>query len=514
MIPVLSAQQARAVDEATQQNTPIASIDLMERAAARCVDRLLARYGADRHFLVLAGMGNNGGDGLAIARLLREAGRCVEAVVVAHRSEATPDLLVNRERAVASGLSVTELREGEEMPALVPNEVVIDALLGTGLARPLEGLLRRVVQAVNDRRSEVVAIDMPTGLFAEDNSGNDPAAIIRATHTLSFEVPKLAFLLPENAPYVGRWELLPIGSDRQASQAQHTHFHVIQAPDMAGLIPQRPRFGHKGTFGHALLISGSAGRMGAALLAGEGSLASGAGLITVHVPADLQPVMHAVLPPVMVSANPDPALVSDLPKLDGYSAIGIGPGIGTADTTARLLKRLIQEAAGPLVLDADAINLLGANPTWLAFLPATSILTPHPKEFDRLAGPSASGHERLMKARDLAQRRHLIIVLKGAFTATCVPSGRVYFNPTGNPGMAKGGSGDVLTGLITGLLAQGLAPEPAALLGVYLHGMAGDLAAEQLGMAGMTSSDLARHLPQAWKRLAGDQNRSSTGPLP
>lgn len=497
MIPVLKADQVRAVDAATIRDTPIASIDLMERAAARCTEFLLGRYPSSGAFLVLAGMGNNGGDGLAIARQLHAVGRRVRVVVLQHRAAGSPDQCVNVERARAAGVPLAVADTAEHAG---PEEVVIDALLGTGTDRPLEGLLKQVVMTVNTWQAEVVAIDLPTGLFGEDNTTNDLRAVMRATHTLAFELPKLAFLLPEAAPAVGRWHTLPIGLDQRSIAAQACPLHVVESTDALRCVPDRPVFGHKGTFGHALLMVGSTGKMGAALLATEAALASGAGLITARVPAGSEGMMHSALPPALVQADPGPIL-SEFPVLTGFSAIGIGPGIGVDDATGRLLKRLIQDAGMPLVLDADAINLLSANPTWLAFLPPASILTPHPKEFDRLAGPSTSGHERLQKARDLAQRRGIIIVLKGAFTAICAADGRVFFNPTGNAGMAKGGSGDVLTGLLTGLLAQGIAPEPAAILGVYLHGLAGDLAAATNGQHAMDPRHLLAQLPAAWKAL-------------
>ena len=286
---------------------------------------------------------------------------------------------------------------------------------------------------------------------------------------------KLSLLLADNARYSGEWEVVPIGLDRNFIAGLTPEAVILEAAEIAALLPERKRFSHKGDHGHAWILAGGEGKMGAALLATKACLRSGCGLLTVHVPSGQEAVVHAAIPEAMVSSDPEIAHLSSLPELSNASAIGIGPGIGTADDTARMLKLLIQEAPAPLVLDADALNILAENKTWLAFLPAGSILTPHPKEFERLAGKAANDHERLMKAKDLAVRLSSVVVLKGAYTAICSTDGKIFFNGTGNPGMAKGGSGDALTGIITSLRAQGLDALSAALVGVYAHGLAGDL---------------------------------------
>lgn len=501
MLPVLSATQLREADARTIANEPISSLKLMERAAAHCTQKLLETLAWDVPVVVLAGMGNNGGDGLAMARMLQSAGQRVRVIVLKHKTEGSPDFQHNLLWATESGLAIEVLDEGAELPEFDPGSYLIDAILGTGLQRPISGWMKEIVRALNQRPNTVLAIDMPSGLFAEDNSGNDPEAIVQADHTFTLEVPKLALLLPENARFVGEWDVVPIGLDKEFIASLKPLAVVLVQADVAALMPVRTRFSHKGDHGHAWLLAGGEGKMGAALLAAKASLRSGTGLLTLHVPHGNDVLVHTAIPEAMVSMDVLATHLTALPKFAKASAIGIGPGIGTDAETASMLKRLIQDAPAPLVIDADALNILAENKTWLAFLPPGTVLTPHPKEFDRLAGASTNGYERLHKAKALAVKMNMVLVLKGAYTAILSPDGRVFFNSTGNPGMAKGGSGDALTGIITGLRAQGLDPLSAALLGVYAHGLAGDLAAKQLGLDGMLPSDLIEHLPEAWVKL-------------
>lgn len=502
MIPLLSSSQLRAADAHTIQQGDGTSLELMERAAARCVDRLLALLPADAFILVVAGMGNNGGDGLAMARQLHELGRRVRVIVVRHREHGTLGFQVQWERATEVGVPVTSWALEDPDPEFQA-DLLVDAMLGTGQDRPLSPVLARMVDRFRDAGLPVVAIDRPTGWGGPD----DPGKVVRATHTFVLATMEPRMLLPDRAELLGTVHVLPIGLDPLFLAAQSTDHHWIEASDIRSLLPRRPRTGHKGTFGHALLIAGGPGKLGAAVLAARAALHSGVGLITLRVPSGSEQVVHVSVPEVLVSADPEPGPLSSWLDLASFSAVGIGPGIGTGSATATILKRLIQEAPAPLVLDADALNLLALQPTWLHFLPAGSILTPHPKEFDRLAGPSRDPEERLAKARELARRIQAVIVLKGAPTATCLPDGRVVYNSSGNEGMAKGGSGDALTGIITALRAQGLGSVAAALVGVYVHGAAGDLAAHQAGSRGMSPSDLLAALPVVWSRLErGDQN--------
>jgi ADP-dependent NAD(P)H-hydrate dehydratase / NAD(P)H-hydrate epimerase len=354
---------------------------------------------------------------------------------------------------------------------------------------------------LNKLPNTVVSIDLPSGMGGETMVPAAEQAVVQADHTLAFEWPKLTFMLPENLAALGTVHVLPIGLSEDHGAKPEAEMLEVEEQDARDLMPPRPPAGHKGTFGHALLMAGASGKMGAAVLAARACVRSGAGLVSAYVPAGHAEDALVAVPEAMFIKDPAASELSELPKLGSYSAVGVGPGIGTSEATARLLKMLIQQAPCPLVLDADALNILAENRTWLSFLPAGSILTPHPKEFDRLTDKSTSTYERLIKARDFSRRHGIVLVLKGARTAICSPSGRVFFNSTGNAGMAKGGRGDALTGIITALRAQELDPMSAAILGVYAHGAAGDVAAAELGQDGMLPTDLIERLPMVWKRL-------------
>ncbi|MBK8226344.1 MAG: NAD(P)H-hydrate dehydratase [Flavobacteriales bacterium] len=508
MVPVLSPQAIREADAWTIANEPISSQALMQRAAAACADRLVSalakgRFGTVRSVLVVAGMGNNGGDGLALSVLLKRAGYAVAVVRIAHRAEPASDNRLEAINSKDAGVQLVDCSAAEHLRR-IEEDLVIDALFGTGLNAPLDGLALEAVQWMNASRKPIVSIDMPSGLFAESNALNGLQGVTRASLTLTLEVPKLSLLLPENDEFVGDWELVPIGLDAGFVRSRTTPYHVLQAADARSLIRPRPRFAHKGSFGHALLMGGSPGRMGAMVLATRAALRSGAGLVTAAVPEAGVPILQAAAPEAMCALGCGSEWLAELPDLTAHAAIGAGPGMGMHAATASALRRLIERTAVPLVLDADALNLLAAHRELLKSIPDRAVLTPHTKEFERLAGRAfATGYDRLQAAREAAQAWRCTIVLKGAFTAICSPEGHVRFNTTGNPGMAKGGSGDALTGLLTGLLAQGYSTIDAATLGVYLHGLAGDLAANRLGQHAMTSMDLVLELPAAWLRVQG-----------
>ena len=378
----------------------------------------------------------------------------------------------------------------------VQDLVVIDAIFGSGLTRPIDGFIADIVHQIN--KKEIVAIDLPSGLFAEDNRENNFDNIVKAKTTLTFQQPKLAMLFPQNYFFVGEWIVLPIGLHQGFIEGLHSTNYVITISDIKTILKPRAKFSHKGTFGHALLIAGSKGKMGAAILSAKACLRAGAGLLTVHIPAKGLEIMQTALPEAMCSTSDENDFIADVPELSTYNAIGIGPGLGMEKQTQNTLKLLIQNANFPLVIDADALNILSENKTWLAFLPQESILTPHPKEFERLVGKWDSDEERLEMQRQFAVKHQINVVLKGANTAIALPNGDVYFNSTGNEGMATAGSGDVLTGIITSLIAQRYSSSEAAILGVYLHGLAGDVAKENLTEFGMLASDIVDAIPKAY----------------
>jgi len=446
-------------------------------------------------------MGNNGGDGLVIAHLLSQK-TINEQVILAQFSEVgSEEFEVNLTRIHDLNIPLIELTEKSEMPVFDENDLVIDAIFGSGLDRPIEGWLAELVKSVNQSSVTVIAIDMPSGLRSEGNIANNGDHIIHAQYTLTLEVPKLSLLLAENYKYVGEWQVVPIGLDQDFIAELETTYYLIDKEMISSIIQPRPKIAHKGNFGHALIIAGSYGKMGAATLAINACIRSGSGLTTGHVPKNGLEIIQISVPEAMCSTDTDADHFTEVPDLTQCNAIGIGPGIGQDPQTASALKYLLQNSKTPMVLDADALNIIAKNPTWMDLIPKDSILTPHLKEFERLVGECKNDLDRIEKARDLAITNHIHVVLKGAYTAVCSPSGKVHFNNTGNPGMATGGSGDVLTGILTGLLAQGYSSLNAALLGVYWHGKAGDKAASIQGEASLKAGDIIEHMGSAYLEM-------------
>jgi NAD(P)H-hydrate epimerase len=503
---ILNTEQIRNVDAFTIEHEPIKSIDLMERAATACIYWINIKLGSCLSVKIFAGPGNNGGDGLAIARMLAESIDMIEVFLLAPPEKLSADARINYDRLLRiKNIRIFFLDEEKELPRIDEHDVVIDALFGSGLSRPLTGLAAKVVKHVNKAEVTVVAIDLPSGLCAEANTYDDPEAIIKASYTLTFQVPKLAFFFSENAKYVGDWHILDIELTQRAIDQQGSKYQLIQNEDVAFNLHVRSKFSHKGTYGHALLMAGSYGKMGAAVLASKACLRTGVGLFSVHIVSKGYEIVQTTVPEAMVSIDPCADYLSIAPELSKYNAVGIGPGIGTNDYTGFMLQKLLKSANVPLVLDADALNLISSHPEWLGMLPANSILTPHPGEFDRLAGPSGNGYERHKKQIQLSQQYKIIIILKGAHTSITDPDGNCWFNSTGNPGMATAGSGDVLTGIVLSLLAQGYQPLRAALTGVYLHGLAGDLACQDTGIEALLSSDIINYIGKAFMTIRSNE---------
>lgn len=500
---IIPTSDIKQIDAHTIEQEPIASIDLMERAAEALTERFCSLFSSSETPVILfAGPGNNGGDALAMARLLAGKGYHPEVYLFNPKGSLSPDCQANRDRLVeTSGADLHEISTQFMPPKLTDRHVVVDGLFGSGLNKPLSGGFAAVVKYINASPATVVAIDIPSGLMGEDNGFNVPAHIVRAHRTLSLQLPKLAFLLADNAPYVGQWELLDIGLSAEAIDQAATPYHLTESAELQGIVKPRARFAHKGNFGRALLIAGSRGMAGASILAAKACLRSGVGLLTVRVPQCNNAIVQTAVPEAMTLPDFGDACFCEAIDTDAYQAVAIGPGLGQSEETERALLEQLVLADTPLVLDADALNLLGRHRDRLAKLPAGSILTPHPGEMDRLAGVSRNSYERLEKAREMARQLRVCIVLKGAFTAVIAPTGEAYFNPTGNPGMATGGTGDVLTGILLALLAQGVESLQAARLGVYLHGLAGDIAARRLGQISLTAGDLVECLPEAFREI-------------
>ncbi|MBR4301847.1 MAG: NAD(P)H-hydrate dehydratase [Bacteroidales bacterium] len=504
MQKVFSIAQIREADRYTITNEPINSIDLMERAAEACYNWMMYNVEGieDATIAVLCGMGNNGGDGLALARMFAQAGIGVEVYIVALSDKGSSDFEINKKRlSQVDGVEPKYIYSVSDFDLAPATTIVIDAILGSGLTRSIEGELEAIVKKINSFDALKIAIDMPSGLFADKSSvGN---MVFRAHHTLTFQFPKLPFFFPENEQFVGEFHVLDIGLHRQYIAQTPTKMYYVADVETPSVLMHRPKFSHKGTYGHALLISGSFGKMGAAIFAAKGCMYMGCGLTTVHLPANTVNCMQVTFPEAVVSIDCDDNVFASLPSdMDRYTAAGVGPGLGTDEKSVMALKKFLVEWNKPLVLDADALNIVGMNKEeMLPLLPHYTIITPHVKEFKRWIGEWSDDFERLEKQKTLAKDYGIIVVLKGANTSICCPDGEVYFNSTGNPGMATGGSGDVLTGIITSLLAQGVNAKQAAIFGVYLHGMAGDIAASDVGMVSMTASDICDGIKKATKLL-------------
>ena len=500
---LLTGGQFRELDRYTIEHEPISSIDLMERASHAVTDEVLRRYGtAQKRFFIFSGPGGNGGDGLAVARMLSEAGQMVHAYLFNVSGKLSEDCQTNRDRLkTAEEGCLTEVTTEFLFPDLHPDDIVIDALFGTGLSKSLNGGFAIVARKLNQSGCTIISIDMPSGLMCEDNTFNDPSSIVRASLTLCIGQPKLAFLFPENEKYVGEIHRLDIGLSEEGLASLKTNLWVTEPEEVASMLRLRPRFAHKGLMGHALLVSGSRGMAGAAILTAQACLRSGAGKVTVHTPLVNLPILQASIPEAIVQMDLDSDIITAAIDASSFKTIGIGPGLGCDVHTANALHDYLRQNIGPMVIDADAINLLGENPAWFNDLPTDSILTPHPKELEKLVGHCSGSYERMNRARTFALTHRVFVVVKGHYSMVCTPTGSVHFNPSGNPGMATPGSGDVLTGILTSLLAQGYLPAEAAQLGVYLHGLAGDFAAQELGEESLIASDIISHLPQAFKDL-------------
>jgi NAD(P)H-hydrate epimerase len=499
---VLPVEKIREADSYTIEHEPIANIDLMERAAAACSNWLIKNISKDRQLHIFCGTGNNGGDGFAIARILAFSGFTVSSYLIGDPEGMSSGCRINFARLKAPSPLI--LSGAAQFPDLSENDIVIDALFGNGLTRPVTGLAARVISHINSSGALVVAIDVPSGLFCDQSTvALDHQAVVHADYTLTFSPPKQALFFPENDLFLGRWELIEIGLSKEFIDRQEIKNFTVEEPDCMKILKKRNKFAHKGNFGHALLICGSTGKSGAAVLAAKACLRAGPGLVTIHIPGSALSVLQTAVPEAMVSLDPDQNHFSGVPELSMYSAVATGPGMGTDQQTASAIKLLIQNATGPLILDADAINILAENKTWLGFLPKGCIFTPHPREFERLAGKSSNHFDRNQLQRNFSFRHHCYVVLKGAHTAITDPEGRCFFNTTGNPGMATGGSGDVLTGILAGLLAQGYSPLETCILGVFIHGRAGDFALATQGFESLIAGDIINHMSKAFQSLYG-----------
>lgn len=499
ILKIITAQQTQALDQQTIQREPISSIDLMERASRAFFHAFQQHFGTtDRRVYVLCGPGNNGGDGLAVARMLHEAAyEVVVWRVIIGRSSADHEVNLQRLRDKRV-IPIQEYSAESQLPIPEAGAILIDGLFGSGLNRPISGVWGDWIEQLNTQQISRIAIDVPSGLMADQAS---TGSILQAEHTFSFQLPKQAFFAPENARYLGHWQVLDIGLSATALEETPCRNYYFPAEAAKDLLQKRGRFDHKGTYGHTLLIAGSHGKLGAAILCAKAALRAGCGLVTVQVPTCGYTILQIAFPEAMVIVDPHEEIFTSPPSLAPYQAIGLGPGLGTNWLTRKGLHELLQDANQPLVLDADALNILGQQKDWQLDIPKNSILTPHPKEFERLFGPSSDSFDRWALLREQAQRLACYILLKGGNTVIATPNGNLFFLTVGNPGMATAGAGDVLTGIISGLLAQGYTPESATLLGAILHGTAGNIAAETQQMESLIAEDIIQHLGAAFRQI-------------
>ena len=497
---ILNSEQMRLADEATIKHTPISSTDLMERAADRCVKRILEeKPAADLEFWIFCGVGNNGGDGLVIARLLLALGFKVHTFILEFSTNYSPDFNINLKRLLDQGYEPDFMRDASDCPDIPDSCWIIDAIFGTGLSRAPGGWLREVIAQINRSPSRVISIDFPSGLFSEAPV-EDPESIVQASLTLTFQQPKLAFLLPSAYRFVGQWEILDIGlSDDFIEQLEGCH-ELVDHELARQFLRQKGRFDHKGTAGHSLLMGGSFGKIGAIILASKAALRAGSGLVSVYVPKCGYDPLQTANPEVMVEVD-DEQYIQFFNFRTKPTAIGIGPGLGTHIKTKEGFVKFLKSHSDPLVLDADALNIISEHDEIKALIPAKSILTPHPREFERLAGPWANDFEKLEKQQEFASRYNCVVVLKGAHTSITQGS-KIFFNGSGNPALATAGSGDVLTGILTGLLAQGYDSLQASILGVFLHGRAADIGIEnEESQESFIASDILKFFGRAVKEL-------------
>lgn len=501
---IFTAAQIHELDNYTITHEPIKSIDLMERAAKTITRAIMDEWTDRTPMVIFAGPGNNGGDSLAVARLLAEENYKVSVYLFNIHNKLSDDCAANKQRLIDSKRvgHFTEVTLNFDPPELTEDMVVIDGLFGSGLNKPLIGGFASLVKYINQCPAKVVSIDIPSGLMCEDNTYNIHSNIIRADLTLTLQQKKLSMMMADCQKYIGRLRVLDIRLSKEYIDKTEANCRILEEQDVRRLLMPRDDFAHKGAMGNALIIAGSYGMAGAAVLATRACLRSGVGKVTVHTPRRNYLVMQTAVPEAVMQMDHEETYFSESVDSTDFDALGIGPGLGLVENTAIALIGQIRRTSCPIVADADALNILANHQAWMQQLPSGIIMTPHPKEFDRMAGSTSNNdYERLIRAQQMAEHIKGYIILKGHHSALCMPDGHIVFNATGNSGMATAGSGDVLTGILTALLARGYDKGTACQLGMYLHGLAGDLAAKEAGKESLVASDIIQFLPKAFLKL-------------
>lgn len=500
---IFNTENIRKIDRVTIEEEGVSSQELIRRVAEGVVSEIVGRWSPSTPVVIFAGSGNNGADALVVGRLLLEAGFYPRILLFNFKGNSlSRDCRQAKHELLSTGYQgLVEIIDRADIPPITPDHLVIDGLFGSGLRDPLEGGFKMLARVISESGASVISIDVPSGMFGDWNARVIGRDVVHATLTLAVQFPRLAFFLSDNADLVGRWKVLDIGLSNRAIMETHTKYFYVERDEVREVLRKRKPFSSKADYGHALLFAGCYGMTGAAVLAARGALRSGVGKLTVHSARAAYPVLQSQVPEALFSPDRQEYVISDMSSRFKCTAIGVGPGIGTNDATRGAFETLIKSYKRPMVIDADALNALAQNQALLDHIAPGSILTPHAGEFDRIFGDQTSAEARLLKAIEVSHRYKIMIVLKGHYTATVRPDGKVFFNSSGTPAMATAGSGDVLTGIITSLLAQGYKPEAASVAGVYNHGRAGEIAAETEGDYGTTALDIAQAVGKAIKSI-------------
>ncbi|MFA7615594.1 MAG: NAD(P)H-hydrate dehydratase [Weeksellaceae bacterium] len=501
---ILNPEQLKIVEKETAAKQNIEMIDLMKRAATAVFDQIKLRHEiSNTDFVIFCGSGNNGGDGLVLSRLIKNGGSNPKVYLLKTHNYSA-DNLTNQKRLKETGVEIEYFDENTDFD-FSNQPVIIDAIFGYGLNRPVDGGLKTVIEKMNHSNCEMISVDLPSGMFCDRlNSTED--SIVQSDLCLTFDSPKLSMLLSENSKNIRDFKILDIGFDRNSIESQSTEFYFTDLDSVSGLRKRRDRFGYKYNYGNLLVIGGSHGKMGSVIFSAKAAMRCGAGLVTAYIPKCGSSVLQSIFPEVMLMTDFSDDKIIGFPKISRFDTIAIGPGLGTDERTEYGFEQFLSENEfeyRKIIIDADGINLLSKNKNLLKILPENTIITPHDRELERLIGSWNDSIEKFKKIKNLSKEFGLIVVSKGAFSQIHTPDGETHFNSTGNPGMATAGSGDVLTGMIAGLIGRGHAPKEAAILGVYLHGLCGDLAAYEMGEESLIASDLIDFIPTAFQKTFG-----------
>lgn len=493
-------EQIRTIERSTIETEGVLPAAIIERVAEGVADEIASRWRPSKPTIVFAGPGNNGADALASARLLYERGfRPSVYLFNIGGDKLSVECIAARDRLLQStpDIDFIEVTSRFTPPEISQSHLVVDGLFGAGLREELRGGFMSLVQYINEEHPTVVSIDLPSGMFGDWNPRIVNRNTIHATLTLAIQFPRLCFFMEDNAELVGEWKTIDVGLSQQAISSLPAEFCLVEKRDIHRRLRRRKEFCSKADFGSAILYAGSYGMMGAAQLAARGALRGGVGKLTVCAPKCGYQILQTAVPEALYRNNRGDMILTEIHPERDFSAIAIGPGIGTNEITVKALEDFLSAIDKPVVLDADALNCIALRPAMLNTIPILSVLTPHAGEFDRMFGPQPSSEARLRKAIEMAKFYNIIIILKGRYTAIVRPDGKIYFNSSGCPGMATAGSGDVLTGLLTAMMAQGYPAEIASIIAVYIHGVAGEMAQAKQGEYGVTAGDIADNIGPA-----------------